>query len=664
MADVATDLTRPGMTSFTGDQRASTLAQVRRAGLMLAGYGLPFVLILYLAFQEGGYGVTARSEVSVVVWWTIALGCLCSMLPVSRPTRQSVIALTLFVMLLGWTALSLVWTGSTGRTVVEIARVSMLLGVMTLGVFIGGRDALRRTIAGAAAAIALVGLFAVLSKLQPGWFPEVQASALLTSSDNRLYYPLGYWNGLAGLMAVGLPLTLWMSSRARWVATRSVAAAAVPVICLAIYLTLSRGGMLAAAAGLAAFILLSPNRLATLPSLVAPAIGSAVMIAAAAQRPELVDAPIGTALGQGDELLSMLIVVALGVGLLQAAVALTEKHGYMPDLRPSRHASTATTVTVLGLLVLVALALNAPGKASDTWDEFRSDGGAGTGQARLDSSSGNGRYDYWQASVDAFRERPLVGQGPGTFEFWWAEHGTQPGFVRQAHSIYLQTLGEYGLVGFTLLLLLFATIVGTGVSRALRGRSDRRRSLAAAATAGFVAFAVGAIFDWSWEMTVIPVAALLIGGAVLGPDARRRSGRRSRFRQYSLPAPALGGVLICSVASLAVTFSVLAGSDLMEQSRDAFRDGEPDVALAKARQAGDLQPYAAEPVTQQALVLGYQGKPAAALDSAREATRLDPQNWRTWLVRSQVAASAGRANEAVMAFREFRTLNPRSSLAK
>ena len=59
--------------------------------------------------------------------------------------------------------------------------------------------------------------------------------------------------------------------------------------------------------------------------------------------------------------------------------------------------------------------------------------------------------------------KPLTGTGSGTFEFWWARDGDTDETVRDTHSLYLQTLGELGIVGFAL-------IVG------LPRRDRRRRS--------------------------------------------------------------------------------------------------------------------------------------------------------------------------------------------
>ncbi len=105
----------------------------------------------------------------------------------------------------------------------------------------------------------------------------------------------------------------------------------------------------------------------------------------------------------------------------------------------------------------------------------------------------------------------------------WREHRTVPLEVRDAHSLYVETLSELGPVG---LVLVFA-LVAIPLVAALRRRGD---PLAVTAAAAFVVFAAHAGIDWDWEMPVVTLAGLGCAGALLagrGVGVGREDGGRS-----------------------------------------------------------------------------------------------------------------------------------------
>jgi O-antigen ligase len=123
---------------------------------------------------------------------------------------------------------------------------------------------------------------------------------------------------------------------------------------------------------------------------------------------------------------------------------------------------------------------------------------------------------YWQVAWEETAESPLVGAGAGSFELAWLERQPIPVTVLDAHSLYLETLAELGLVG----LVLLAVALAPPLVVALRGRH-------AAAAGGYVAFLVHAGVEWDWEMPAVTVAGLLCGASLLEAERRRRktSGR-------------------------------------------------------------------------------------------------------------------------------------------
>ena len=169
-----------------------------------------------------------------------------------------------------WTALSLTWTESTEKTAADLARVATYLGVFGLALFSRDAKSASRMLAAIATGIGVVTVIALLSRLHPAWFPSAdQTAQFLTSGEERLSYPLNYWNGLAALIAIGLPLMLQLAADG---AERSRSArsppAAMPAMILTIYFTLSRGGIAAAVIALASYLALAHDRI---PKLLTPA---------------------------------------------------------------------------------------------------------------------------------------------------------------------------------------------------------------------------------------------------------------------------------------------------------------------------------------------------------------------------------------------------------
>src|SRR5262249_53189872 len=81
-------------------------------------------------------------------------------------------------------------------------------------------------------------------------------------------------------------------------------------------------------------------------------------------------------------------------------------------------------------------------------------GGPGGGAARgvtpnerLFSTTTNSRRQYWRVALRDFAHHPVLGSGAGTFVREWYRHRTIRADVTDAHSLYLETLAELGLVG-------------------------------------------------------------------------------------------------------------------------------------------------------------------------------------------------------------------------
>jgi tetratricopeptide (TPR) repeat protein len=168
-----------------------------------------------------------------------------------------------------------------------------------------------------------------------------------------------------------------------------------------------------------------------------------------------------------------------------------------------------------------------------------------------------------------------------------------------------------------------------------------------------------AALEWVWQMAAIAAAVMALG-AVIVAGREDAPAAPARARQVALTPRVVLSVL--AVVALAAVLIPLAGTVAIRDSRAAAAAGNLKTALADSRTAERLQPYAATPHLQRALVLEAQGDLVGAAGAARIATDKEPTNWRTWLVRARLDARRGATNAALGELRRARALNPRSVL--
>ncbi len=655
----------PVPTALTGSRRFTARLQPPA----VAAWTLAFTVVLHLALSNGGYDTVVRSQVGVAVWWIVLIGALAGVLP-ARIGRGGWLAIGLLAGFALWTGLAIGWSESAERSSIELGRNAAYAGVLVLAICLQGRAAARHTINGLACAIGLVTVLAVLSRLHPQWFPVNDHLEFLGAANARkLSYPLNYWNALACLAAIGVPLLLGVALGARTLLGQALAAAALPLSALCVYLTLSRGGTLALAVGVVVFLAFVPRRLPAVATLAVGGAGAAILIVGASQRDALQDGLVTpTATQQGSELIWLALVVCAGVALVQVALGLAARHLERPALlAPGRPVFAAQAGVALVVAGAVAVGAGAPGWASGQWREFTAPPGAVAAGAaddvfsRLSVVNGNGRFQLWQSGLDATASAPWTGIGPGTFEFWWARNGTHHAFVRDAHSLYLETLAETGIVGLALLGGLLALLAATAIVRSLRAPPALRVSIAAAA-GGLAVFLTSAALEWVWEIAAIACAVLALGAVIVAGRAEDEVTEPAPAHAPRRGVAARAGLAVLAVAALGAVAVPMAGALATRDSRDAAAEGRLAAALRDSRTAQRIQPYAATPRLQQALVLEAAGALRRAASAARAAAAEEPTNWRPWFVLARISARRGQDATALAQLRRARRLNPRSPL--
>ena len=615
-----------------------------------------FVPVSYLALSGGGFDLVTRSEVGILIWWALLLGAIVGVVPRTRWTWAGWTAAALLTGFFAWTWIATGWTQSEERTLIELARLATYLGVLVLGLCLVTRANVSSLLNGLACAVLLVSGLAVLSRIEPSWFSPLPAQSVY--STPRLAYPFDYADGVGEFAALGLPLLLFVATSARTRIGRSLAAAGLPVVALCVALTVSRGGILACAVGMVAFFALVPDRLPRLATAAVAAVATAIPLAALLQHPgERAALLLRASAGERHKVLAVIVVACAGAALLQLAITLVVRHGVRPRvLRFSRGQALGVTAVLLVAVAALVIVGAVSGVERHLWEEFKRPNPPASSHivTRLLSVAGSHRYQYWQAAIHAFDAHPWKGIGPGTFQFYWAQHNTLSEYVQNAHSLYFETLAETGIVGLVLIGGLVVFVIVAGAVRALRATAASRLAIATA-VATFAAFAAAAAFDWVWQIGVIPVVALLVAAVtVSGLRDRERIGPGQRL-------PVLRVVIV--LAALVALWRImvpLASTVEVRSSQSAGAVGAWPAALRDADAAQSVEPGAASPRVQRALVLEAVGDLGAARRTFSEAVGREPTNSALWLIASRLATEANRPRLALAYWHRARALDPTS----
>ena len=604
----------------TGSVETVSLQSVSDAALI----ALPGALVIYLSFDTGGYFPASPAFVAIVLVAVLVLRITLVDQPFEGVSRALATAVAALGLLACWALLSALWSDAPGRALVEFDRSYMYLLVLVLaGLAARTSIRLRWLAASIAAGELVVAIAALATRLAPDRFPiDIPAFG-----ESNLAYPLTYSNALGMLCVTGAILALYFASSVRLPrAARVAGAAALPVFATTVYLTLSRGPVAAAVIGIVAFVLLGRPR-GLLPALVATVPTSVIAVASAYQHPVLTGADPagagGAAAGHTVALVLALCVLAAVVIRLALTPIDNRLAGYSLPERSRRPVLAASWIGLALAVVVVGLALHAPSRISDQYHRFIDAAQASPTQdirKSVFSSANRGLLDNWSVGLHAFRDRPLLGQGAGTYEVYWNQDrpAKQSSYnVTDAHSLYIETLGELGVVGFVLLLIMILAVLAS----LLPVRRGRNRALYAALFATALAWLFHAGVDWDWEMPAVSLPFFALGGAAL-----------ALHRDSALPAWTSQGVRVLVALLLIFTAIapglVLASQRQLNDARDALGARNCNRAIDRAAASISTLSFRAEPYEVLAICQAQAQRVGFALQAMKKAETLDPDNWR------------------------------------
>ncbi len=608
------------------------------------------MFVLGFAFASGGFlpGPVALG-VSVLAALLILRVALATH-PWGSLSAGYVAGATALALLAGWTLLSERWSGAPARAIVEYDRVLLyLLGFLLVGAVGRTPDRLRWVVRGIAAAAFAVCLCGLVTRLAPDVWP-VDPSL----EGDRLSYPLGYWNALGLLAAIGSVMTFALTADDREApVARVLAAGALPVLGATLLLTFSRGAIAAGAVGLILLLVAGRPRALLSALLVAvPTVAAAMASAYGAELLATQDATSAAAIAQGHD---VALVVAVGALLAAAArAALLPLDRRMQRLvlpatlrRPALRWGAAGAVAASA--VAVSLVLGVPGAVSRQYDRFESADSVTQAdddlRGRLTNPGNNGRTQQWQVALGAFEREPLRGAGAGTYPLEWDRRRPAVYQVEDAHSLYIEILGELGIVG---LVLVLAAIVLVLVGFLARARGPDRVVGGALFAAG-LAWAMHAAIDWDWEMPAITFWLFAAGGLALAAPA----GAQPR-----LPATPIARIVVAlGLLLLAIVPArVFLSERPLRESARAFAARDCATAVDRALASSAALGVRPEPF----ILLGYcnvrLGQSELAVRAMRNAVSRDPGNWEGHYGLALARAAAGE--DPRPSLRRARHLNP------
>ena len=627
------------MSGMVDSRRSRARLPETETTLAVAPSALAALALLVLAFQSG--------DTSAVSWCAVSLGLLGAGValmrrhPRPRVTQAQRLVTTAALGLTAWTALSTTWSAAPGPPMVALQRVLVYTAVALVVAAIATPSTVETIAFSILTAISVVDAYALWTRLLGDH--RDSAGHLVQS---RLEAPLGYWNGLGILTTLGVLLALGFATRRG--PYRLAAAALLPVLATALYLTFSRGAVGALIVGLAVTGLVARQRVrwsaAMLVALAAP-LGSVLIAAqfrALTRNAPRAKYPHSQARWLSDVTRDgRIMVVVLAVFAIAGYLAVRALSKRELGIRLTARQRRLYVGTLVGMLVLAAgvyvLSVGSPLRALDNGVSGLAEAPPPSGHnynRRLSSLALNSRPDFWRAAVNDYRAHPVVGSGAATYQRWWLAHRSKPLDIQYAHNVYLGMLAELGPVGLVLLLCVL-------VPPLVAAARARTHPLVPALAGAYAAYLVHAGFDWDWEVPAVTVAAIPLGGALLALHPSRMT-------------PVSGRMLLVTGALAVFAGFALVGNVLDSRAADDLAAGNPAGARSLATWAGRWQPWSASPDASIARADIAQRRFPDARRALRSAIAKDSTDWQLWYQLSTITRGAERAQALARA----RTLDP------
>ena len=291
---------------------------------------LPGGLVVYFAFNAGGFSPGPPAFIAVLLCLVLAVRVTMASSAFAGLNRLVALgagSLALYSLL---TLISGSWSHAPGVARIEFDfPLVYVLAMLVFGSIPRTRARLRWMLRGLAMAAIFACTVGLITRLLPHLWPTSPSIA-----NQRLSFPVTYWNVLGLLAALGIVLCVHFSSDLRepWI-SRAFAAGAVPILASTLYFTFSRGAIAACLIALVAYMLIGrPRGLLSALVAIAPPTVASVKVAYDANLLATVNPTSPSAVVQGHHVAVAVLICAA------AAVALRAVLGLLVDERLRRFA--------------------------------------------------------------------------------------------------------------------------------------------------------------------------------------------------------------------------------------------------------------------------------------------------------------------------------------
>lgn len=161
-----------------------------------------------------------------------------------------------------------------------------------------------------------------------------------------------------------------------------------------------------------------------------------------------------------------------------------------------------------------------------------------------------GRTMMWHATLKMIQDRPVLGSGPNTWEWFHLQH-RDPRWQRRpryAHSDVLQVASDYGLVGFTLVAAIFGCFFWQTARLSGPNHSSEQRAFAIGAATAVTAILFHSLVDFNMHIPANAMIVVTLMGLTVAVDSGEHGTRR-----FELGRPARFALALMLVTAVAVT---------------------------------------------------------------------------------------------------------------